>query len=139
MVQLGWLLTDEEGQVVVKNRHPHPVNRGQVLVEAEGIVGFNAIIQLKENLAAKFINQANQALNEIPDERVKATIRRTIGHVNAVIGNANDVTITGSVVDSNTRSLVAPGTGGRGGASIPSRDVLPTLSVTPGRKPISII
>jgi mono/diheme cytochrome c family protein len=35
------------------------------------------------------IAQANQALNDIPDENVRATIRRVIDHTNAVIGQAN--------------------------------------------------
>ncbi len=36
------------------------------------------------------IAQANQALSEIPDENVKATIQRVIEEVNAVIGQANE-------------------------------------------------
>ena len=35
------------------------------------------------------IGQANQALNDIPNENVKAVIRQAIAHTNAVIGNAN--------------------------------------------------
>ncbi len=35
------------------------------------------------------VAQANQALNEIPDEAVRAVIRRTIDHVNAVINHGN--------------------------------------------------
>jgi hypothetical protein len=42
------------------------------------------------------IAQANQAMNDIPDERVRATIRRVIDHVNAVIGHANQALGQGS-------------------------------------------
>jgi hypothetical protein len=42
------------------------------------------------------VGQANQALNEIPDEAVKATIRSTIQQVNAVIDQANQALGKGS-------------------------------------------
>jgi len=45
------------------------------------------------------IGQANQALNEIPDENVKAVIRRVIDEVNAVIGQANEGLAQGSFGD----------------------------------------
>jgi mono/diheme cytochrome c family protein len=42
------------------------------------------------------VAQANQALNEVPNENVKATIRLTVDHVNAVIDNANQALGKGS-------------------------------------------
>jgi hypothetical protein len=53
-----------------------------------GIVKQHATTAVQQGQAA--IDQANRALNEIPDERVKATIRRTVDHVNVVIGHANE-------------------------------------------------
>jgi len=45
------------------------------------------------------IAQANQALNEIPDENVKAVIRRVVDEANAVIGHANEALSKGSFSD----------------------------------------
>jgi hypothetical protein len=42
------------------------------------------------------LGQANQALTEIPDQTVQATIRRTIEQINAVIGQANQALGKGS-------------------------------------------
>jgi hypothetical protein len=59
-----------------------------------GILKQHATTAVQQGQAA--INQANQALNQIPDERVKATIRRTMGHVNEVIANGNEALGKGS-------------------------------------------
>jgi mono/diheme cytochrome c family protein len=42
------------------------------------------------------IDQANQALNDVPDESVRATIRQVIDHVNAVIDHGNQALGQGS-------------------------------------------
>ena len=47
-------------QIVVKNRYSHAGDSGQILVEAEGIIGFNLVVQFKEDLAAKFVNHTDQ-------------------------------------------------------------------------------
>ena len=52
-----------------------------------GILKQHAGSAIQQGQAA--IAQANQALNDIPKEDVKATIRLVIGHVNAVIDQAN--------------------------------------------------
>ena len=42
------------------------------------------------------IGHANQALNEIPDQNVQASIRRVIEHVNVVVDQANQARGKGS-------------------------------------------
>jgi hypothetical protein len=51
----------------------------------------NAVAQGQAAIAA-----ANQALNEIPNEEVRATIRRVIDHTNGVLNNANAALSKGS-------------------------------------------
>jgi hypothetical protein len=59
-----------------------------------GILRQHASNALAQGQAA--VVQGNQAINDIPNETVRATIRRTIDHVNAVIARANQALGQGS-------------------------------------------
>jgi hypothetical protein len=62
-----------------------------------GVLKQHAAAAVQQGQAAT--GQANQALNEIPDERVRAVIRQVVDHVNAVIGHANQALSQGSFSD----------------------------------------